>query len=354
MLHHARRAAALPLSVLQLLAAAGCTRDVDTSPPASREVLESEAAAAATEPPAPSSCAGNTGATLTTYHGVPFYSNGTCTGTWDGVYQCPEVVKRYSQHLDWHGHARTYCEPDALRERNLILLSNDSASPGRNGDIVAFDGPSCGKGVGHVGLRCGTPDATHWQLCDQNRTRRSSDDPLRLTRTGGALDTFYPGCLVCGASRPGWDFSDVHGLGTGTYGWTITDLSLASADAAAIHLSPGGPRPQLLSPSSLRLNPDPAAGGYGRLHIFLKASAGTRALRVHFTTASDRTWDELKAQSALIPGNAGWNDVVVDLAANPRWIAGDRIDQIRIDPVRRAGFAGDPGVIDLDWMRFDP
>ena len=108
--------------------------------------LEIEAIA----PAAAVSCAGNSGDVLTTYQGVPFYSNGSCTGTWNGEFQCPDAVKRYARHQDWHGNASTYCEADALRERNLILLPNESASPGLDGDIVAFGGPSCGKGVGQA------------------------------------------------------------------------------------------------------------------------------------------------------------------------------------------------------------
>lgn len=298
-------------------------------------------------------CAGNSGAVLTTYFGVPFYSNGTCTGTWEGAYQCPEVVKRYSLHPDWHGNAATYCDRDALRRRNLILVPNEPSAPALNGDIVAFDGPSCGKGVGHVGVRCGARDADHWSLCDENRTSRAANDPLELTRTGGALDSFGTSCLVCGSSRPGWDFSDVEGLGTGTHGWTLTDLRLASADAAAIRLDPGATAPQMLSPAGLRINPDPREGGYGRLRIFLRSSAGTRWLRVHFTTESDGAWDEEKAQFAAIPGNGGWNEVVVELARNPRWVGGDRIDQLRIDLLKTGYLARAGGVIEIDWMRFD-
>jgi hypothetical protein len=349
-----RLTAALPLTVLPLIAAPGCARDIDPSPSPTTEVRQREETTAAAKAEAASSCAGNAGEILATYYGVPFYSNGTCTGTWEGSYQCPEVVKRYNQHMDWHGHARTYCDPDTARERNLIFLPNQRDSPGLNGDIVAFDGPSCGKGVGHVGLRCGTPDATHWQLCDQNRTQRARDNPLYLRRIGGALDTFGPSCLVCGSSRPGWDFSDVHGLGTGSYGWTLTGMRLVSADAAAIHLEPGDSDPQMLSPAGLRLNPDPSAGGYGRLHIFLRSRAEDRRLRVYFTTASDGAWDEAKAQSVRIPDNARWNDVVVNLAANPLWASGDRIDQIRIDPAPRGDLSSAEDVIDIDWMRFDP
>ena len=263
-------------------------------------------------------CAGNSGAVLTTYFGVPFYSNGTCTGTWEGAYQCPEAVKRYGLHPDWHGNAATYCDRAALRQRNLILVPNEPSAPTLNGDIVAFDGPSCGKGVGHVGVRCGARDADHWSLCDENRTSRAANDPLELTRTGGALDSFGTSCLVCGSSRPGWDFSDVEGLGTGTHGWTLTDLRLVSADATAIRLDPGASTPQMLSPAGLRLNPDPREGGYGRLRIFLRSSAGTRWLRVHFTTESDGAWDEEKEQFAAMPGNGGWSEVVVELGHRRR------------------------------------
>jgi hypothetical protein len=351
MLHRQRIAVLLPLSVLPIFVALSCASELD---PAASSRLEGPAREAtsvgAADPPA---CAGNTGAILTTYQGVPFYSNGSCTGTWLGVYQCPDAVKRYSRHQDWHGNASTYCDPEALRERNLIFLPNDGGSKGLDGDIVAFDGPSCGRGVGHVGLRCGTPDAGHWSLCDQNRTSKAGDDPLRLTRTGGALDSFTPHCLVCGASRPGWDFSDTRGLGTGNHGWTLVDMTLVSADPTAIRLDPGDSTPQLLSPSGLRINPDPGAGGYARLHLFLRSSGEIRGLRVHFTTAGDAAWDEAKAQSALIPRSNAWTDVIVELGQNPRWTSGDRIDQIRIDPVKRGYLAFGGGVIDLDWIRFD-
>jgi hypothetical protein len=351
MRHHVRIVAALPLLVFPMLTTLGCAREGDPSPLALAEVQEKEPLAAA--PDNSVACAGNSGVPLTTYHGVPFYSNGACTGTWDGPYQCPEVVKRYSQHMDWHGHARTYCDPDTLRERNLLFLPNERDSLGLNGDIVAFDGPSCGKGVGHVGLRCGTPDAGHWQLCDQNRTQRAFDDPLRLPRVGGALATFEPSCLVCGSSRPGWDFSEVHGLGKGSFGWTLEDMTLVSTDAAAIRLSPGVSDPQLLSPSALRINPNPAAGGYGQLHLFLRSRGVSRSLRVHFTTASDRGWDEEKAVEAPIPATPGWHDVVVHLAQNPRWVSGGRIDQIRIDPGRGRSVSSSGEIIDIDWIRFD-
>jgi hypothetical protein len=355
MAHHVRITAALPLAMLSTLAAGSCAPERDTSLSSSSPSAEAQQRETiSTAEPGSAACAGNTGEVLAVYHGVPFYSNGSCTGTWAGVYQCPEVVKRYNLHMDWHGHARTYCDPDAARERNLIFLPNQRESPGRNGDIVAFDGPSCGKGVGHVGLRCGTPDAAHWQLCDQNRAWSAFDNPLELTRTGGALDTFDPSCLVCGVSRPGWDFTDVHGLGTESYAWTLNGMSLVSVDAAAIRLDPGPRAPQLVSPSGLRLNPDPTCGGYGKLHVFMKSRAANRALRVHFTTLSDGIWDDAKAQSAPIPWSGSWNDVVVELAANPRWINGGRIDQIRIDPVRQAGFSGDEDALEVDWMRFDP
>ena len=314
-----------------------------------RAALEIEAIA----PAAATVCAGNSGAVLTIYQGVPFYSNGSCTGTWNGEYQCPEAVKRYNRHLDWHGNASTYCEADALRERNLILLPNEGASPGLDGDIIAFDGPSCGKGVGHVGVRCGTPDARHWELCDQNRAWRASDNPLRLRRSGGALDSFTPSCLVCGASRPGWDFSDTVGLGSGSHGFTLVDMRLVSVDQASIRIEPGDSSPQMLSPAGLRLNPDPRRGGYGRLRLFLRSSGGIRGLVVHFRVESDGAWDDAKARFAAIPADSEWRDVVVDLAANPGWVSGERIDQIRIDPVQRGNLAGARGVIDLDWMRFD-
>ena len=340
MRHHVRIVAALPLLVLPMLATL-----------ASPKLQENQASA--TGPDDDVVCGGNTGVPLLTYQGVPFYSNGSCTGTWDGSYQCPEVVKRYNQHMDWHGHARTYCDPDIARERNLIFLPNQPDSLGLNGDIVAFDGPSCGKGVGHVGLRCGTPDRFHWQLCDQNRTQRVDDDPLRLTRTGGALDTFAPSCLVCGSSRPGWDVSDVHGLGKGSFGWTLQDMRLVSADAVSLRLAPGDNAPHFLSPSALRLNPNPAVGGYGQLHLLLKTRGATASLRVHFTTARDGAWDQEKAVEAPVPGNPGWNDVVVDLAGNPLWVNGGRIDQLRIDPLRWRGISSPDEVIDLDWIRFD-
>lgn len=351
MLPHLRTATLLPLTGLSFLTAPSCAREHDGAPRAAPGSLETEATSAAA---VSSPCAENSGAILTMYHGVPFYSNGTCTGTWEGPYQCPEAVKRYSRHLDdWHGNAWTYCDPDALRRRNLILLPNEASAPAANGDIVAFDGPSCGKGVGHVGLRCGTPDATHWSLCDQNRTSRSSDNPLELTRVGGALDSFGPSCLVCGSSRPGWDFSDVHGLGTGSHGWTLADMALLSADAVAIRLDPGGSDPHLLSPAGLRLNPDPTEGGYAHLHIFLRSCAASLWLRIYFTTASDGLWNEAKSQATWIHGDPGWNDVVVDLARNPRWVQGDRIEQIRIDPARRGDPSSAADEIELDWIRFD-
>ncbi len=349
MLQHLRIPALVAISGLASLAASGCAADRDPSLSLPRAALEIQAAA----PAAVIACEGNSGAVLTTYQGVPFYSNGSCTGTWNGEFQCPEVVKRYNLHLEWHGNASTYCEAEALRERNLILLPNEPGSPGLDGDIVAFDGPSCGKGVGHIGVRCGTPDARHWELCDQNRAWLADDDPLRLTRTGGALDSFAQNCLVCGASRPGWDFSDTVGLGAGSHGFTLVDLRLVSADTTAIRLSPGRPSPQMLSPAGLRLNPDPRKGGYGRLHLVLRSTGRTRGLVVHFRVEGDVGWDDMKAAFAPIPAGTGWHDVVVELAANPGWISGERIDQLRIDPVEKSSAIGDRGTLDLDWMRFD-
>ena len=353
MVHHPRIAVLLLFSGLAGLLAPGCAGERDPSLASEdlvpRAALECEATA-----PAPvTACGGNSGAVLTTYQGVPFYSNGSCTGTWNGEFQCPEAVKRYNLHLDWHGNASTYCEVDALRERNLIFLPNQGGSPGLDGDIIAFDGPSCGKGVGHVGVRCGTPDPGHWELCDQNRAWRASDDPLRLKRTGGALESFSTHCLVCGSSRPGWDFSDTLGLGTGSHGFTLVDMRLVSADSTAIRLSPGDSSPQLVSPANLRLNPDPRKGGYGRLHLFLRSSGGIQGLVVRFRSESDSGWDDARARFAPIAADGGWHDVVVDLAANPGWVSGDRIDQIRIDPVQRGNLAGARGTLDLDWMRFD-
>ena len=138
-----------------------------------------------------------------------------------------------------------------------------------------------------------------------------------------------------------------------SHGWTLTDLRLVSADATAIRLDPGASTPQMLSPAGLRLNPDPREGGYGRLRIFLRSSAGTRWLRVHFTTESDGAWDEEKAQFAAMPGNGGWSEVVVELGQVPRWVSGGRIDQIRIDPLQTGYLARAGGMIEIDWMRFD-
>lgn len=237
MRHHVRIEAALPLLVVPMLATLGCARESEALPLASTtEVQEKETRAAA--PDDSVACGGNSGAPLTTYHGVPFYSNGAC-------------------------------------------------------------------------------------------------------------------CLVCGSSRPGWDFSDVHGLGKDSFGWTLADMTLVSLNAAAIRLAPGASAPQLLSPSALQLNPNPAAGGYGQLHLFLRSRGVSRSLRVHFTTASDRGWDEEKAVEAPIPATPGWNDVVVDLAQNPRWVTGGRIDQIRIDPVQRRSASSYGEIIDIDWIRFD-
>lgn len=179
MAHQVRITAALPLAMLSMLSAGSCASELDTSPSPSPSAVQQKETSSTVEL-AVAACAGNTGEVLAVYQGVPFYSNGSCTGTWAGAHQCPEVVKRYNQHMDWHGHARTYCDPDAARERNQIFLPDQREPPGRNGDIVAFDGPSCGKGVGHVGLRCGTPDATHWQLCDQNRAWSAFDNPVEL------------------------------------------------------------------------------------------------------------------------------------------------------------------------------
>jgi hypothetical protein len=346
MVHPLQRAAFVRFAVLASLAAPGCFGEREPSLDTPRPALEIAAAAVV-------ACAGNSGAVLTTYQGVPFYSNGSCTGTWNGEFQCPDAVKRYNRHLDWHGNAGTYCEADALRERNLILLPNESASPGLDGDIVAFDGPSCGKGVGHVGVRCGTPDPRHWELCDQNRAWQSSNDPLRLRRSGGALESFSPNCLVCGTSRPGWDFSDSVGLGAGSHGFTLVDMRLVSANAAAIRLEPVDSSPELLSPTGLRLNPDPRKGGYGRLHVLLRSSGGIRGLVVHFRAEGESGWDDAKAQFAPVFSDRGWTDVVVELAASPGWVSGDRIDQIRIDPVQTGNLVGPRGVIELDWMRFD-
>ncbi len=296
-------------------------------------------------------CGGNYGSALTSYNGTTFYSNGSCTGTSCGNWQCVEAVERYFGHTDWIGNGNSFCDTSKARRSNLIFFPN--GAPGLDGDIIGFNGPSCGGGAGHTGIRCATPSSSTWRLCDQNRTQYASKDPIDLSRTGESLASFSASCTLCGYMRPGWDFDAQYGLGTGSYGWQLTNMTFVSADATAVKLNPGDSDPQLKSPAGLNLNPNSAAGGYDKIRVRLRKYANNSTLRVYFVTSTYPTWSEIQAESTNIPVTGAWTEAVVNLGVNGYWRYGGRVSQIRIDPVQ----AGNPGsttdTIEIDWVRME-
>jgi hypothetical protein len=148
------------------------------------------------------------GATLVTFDGVPFHSNGDCTAKGSGCNQCVEAVKRFYDDaggfsgVAHHTITRSWGTADSafsINDDYLTTYANGvSGVRPQPGDILCFcfgsrttqDKPTY-TNVGHVAIISKVvTDANgngHVFIVDQNRTRYASAEnlPLLLTYSGG-------------------------------------------------------------------------------------------------------------------------------------------------------------------------
>lgn len=152
-------------------------------------------------------CGCDYGATLVTFDGVAFQSNGArCTGGGSGAYQCVAGVKYFYAHADGFASVANHVittswgfakNAFALNDATLDAYSNGSTNViPQQGDILCFGtGTSPGNpnytNYGHVGIISRVEaDANgngHVYMVDQNRTTDASKQnvALKLTRNSG-------------------------------------------------------------------------------------------------------------------------------------------------------------------------
>ncbi|GEM_PF-4312934 len=134
-------------------------------------------------------CGTGYGRVLATSHGVTAYSNGECTATEDGCYQCVEYVKRFYQTIFQFSIGRIVVAKnlyDLAEGFGLYAYLNGGEEPPQVCDILCYDA-KIGKpdSAGHVSVITSVNlDTGGVDIIEQNWSRTSATnkgDPLSLS-----------------------------------------------------------------------------------------------------------------------------------------------------------------------------
>ncbi|MCB9741330.1 MAG: CHAP domain-containing protein [Alphaproteobacteria bacterium] len=289
-------------------------------------------------------CGGNYGTAMASLWGVTAYSNGSCSGSGSGTYQCVELIDRFHRQTTSHyGNANTYDDGDNPRRMNMIFFANNNGTYGpKVGDVLISNGGS----YGHVGLVYSVATSS-LTVMDQNF---SSTSALRsISRSNTNVSGFSTSYSISGWIRPGWEFGGNLDSTSSIYGWTVRNASIVAEDSTGFTINPSSD-PGLVSPSGLQI--DGASGRYRYVKIRMKSSAPDGNVRVYFTTANSTSWNETKAVSATVSTNNSWTTVAVDMASNSYWKA-SRVNQLRVDPASN-GNSGSSDTITIDKIWLEP
>lgn len=297
-----------------------------------------------------SGCGSSYGTVLDSFQGVSAYSNGTCSGTGSGTYQCVEFTDRVHKVTASHsGNANSYNDGTAPRKMNMMYFTNNNGTYApKRGDLVVSDSGT----YGHVAIVDSTSSSAA-TLIDQNWSASSATHSVTLSSTKlGSMGSY----TIAGWLRPGWDFGSSNlDTSSSVYGWTVLRATQTGANSTGVTINPSSD-PGLRSPSGLYLHPVPSSAGgegYGKVKIRLKSSAPDGNVRVYFITTTDSTWDESKAESTTVKTDGSWQTVTVDMSVNGYWVYGGRVNQIRVDPASN-GNSGSSDSISIDAVWFEP
>lgn len=291
-----------------------------------------------------SGCTGSYGSSLGSYWGVTAYSNGSCTGTGSGTYQCVEFIDRFHTVTTSHvGNANTYDDGDNPRKMNMIFFANNNGTYGpKTGDIVISNGGT----YGHVAISTAVP-STSMTVLHQNWS--STTGSLTMSRSSTNVSGFSSSYSVAGWSRPGWEFGGSLDSTSSIYGWTVRNATITAEDSTGFTLNPSSD-PGLVSPSGLNING--SSGKYRYVKVRMKSLAPDGTVRVYFTTAASTSWDEAKAVSGTVSTSGSWATVAIDMSSNSYWTA-SRINQLRVDPANN-GNSGSSDLITIDKIWLEP
>ncbi len=298
---------------------------------------------------AAASCGSSYGRALDSYDGITAYSNGSCSGTGSGRYQCVEYIDRVHPVTTSHsGNADSYAVGRNARNMDMILFRNGGSRSPLFGDIVVSDAGT----YGHVGIlkSVGSSSAT---VIHQNWSASSAT--MNVSRSGTSLGGFSSGYPIYGWLRPGWNFNSGNGDSTsGIVGWSVRNASITQAKTKGFQINPGSD-PSVTSPSGLNLNPyrttSGAGNGYGKIKIKMKSSCPDGNVKVYFTTSAYPSWSEAQSESTRITTDGSWRYVTVDMRVNGYWVYGGRVNQIRIDPCNN-GNSGSSDIVGIDKVWF--
>ena len=108
------------------------------------------------------------GDTLGFFYETAAISNGSYTGTGNGVWQCVEFVERYYNHAaDWSGNVSDWFKDTEVEERKMNSHKNGGPVPPIPGNVLVWEG---GK-FGHISLVKSIDFANQKiRLIDQNRS----------------------------------------------------------------------------------------------------------------------------------------------------------------------------------------
>lgn len=283
-------------------------------------------------------CGGNYGTVLSSLWGVSAISNGSCTASGSGTYQCVELIDRLHRTTTSHsGDAKTYDDGNNARKMNMRAFTNGAEAPKAGEVFVSNDGT-----WGHVGA-ISSVGGTSVTLIDQNRSSTSGTASVSLSgSTLGKLGSLTLATLLV----PGWDFGSAIDTTTSVYGWSVSNASIASVSTTAITLNPSSD-PYIKSPTGLQLDPT----HYTKVKIRMSSKAPDGNVRVYFTTSTYPGWAEVQAESSTVSTTGSYYDVTVDMSGNGYWVYGGRVNQVRVDPCSNGNStATDLITIDKVWF----
>ena len=283
-------------------------------------------------------CTGNYGTVLSSIWGVTAYSNGSCTATGSGSYQCVELIDRLHKVTVSHsGNANTYNDGNNARKMSMRAFANGAESPKEGAVFVSDDGL-----YGHVGA-LSSVGSTSVTITDQNRSSTSAT--ASVTLAGSTLGKLG-GLTLATLLVPGWDFGSAIDTTASIYGWSVSNASISSVSTTAVTLNPSSD-PYIKSPSGLQLDPT----RYKKVKIRMSSKAPDGNVRVYFTTTTYTGWAEVQAESSTVSTSGSYYDVTVDMSGNGYWVYGGRVNQIRVDPCSNGNStATDLVVIDKVWF----
>lgn len=302
---------------------------------ANREAAEREFVTAV------AACGGTYGTSLGSLWSTTAYSNGSCSGSGSGSYQCVEFIDRLHRNTASHsGNANTYDDGNNARRMNMYKFSNGSLTP-QIGDVCVSNGGSYGHVCAVYSLASSTATVIH-----QNWS--SSSATLGVSRSSNTLGSLSSSYSIANLLRPGWDFGSAIDTTSSIYGWSVRNASITTVDSTGFTINPSSD-PGLTSPSGLQLDPT----RYTKLTIRMKSRAPDGNVRVYFTTSSYTSWREVQAESATVTADGTWRDVTINFGVNGYWVYGGRVNQIRIDPASN-GNSGSSDTISIDraWFTY--